>query len=61
MDDLGIRQFAFLLLGTSKIAIGYLGLAGSITDHSLIIGAMHVVMVILAFDLGRQSTQVDRI
>lgn len=55
-----LRQVAWLLLSASMVTVGYLGLVGKIQHSPLLIAAILVTMVVLAFSLGRQSTRLTQ-
>lgn len=59
MKGFGIRQFAGILLSVSMVLIGYLGLTGTVTAHSLLFASIFVAVAVLSFFLGRQSSRLD--
>lgn len=60
MQGIGVRQFAGLLFSASMVLIGYLGLTGTVTAHSVLLAAILSAMVVLSFSLGRQSTRLEK-
>lgn len=58
MNKLRLRRYALLLLSTSMVAVGYMGLVGRIEASSTLIAVLLGTLVVLAFSLGRQSTQL---
>lgn len=58
MNGFTVQQFAGLLLSASMILIGYLGLTGTVTTHSVLTTAILVAIAVLSFSLGLQSAEL---
>lgn len=56
MAMFGLRQLWILFNAVLLMAIGAAGLAGYIHPGPLLLGVLLVLLVLVAFDLGRQST-----
>ena len=55
MDDTGTEQFAVFVLGASTVAVGLLGLTGTLS------GAGAASIALLALSLGRHRSDTERV
>lgn len=58
MNKRRLRLFAMLLLSTSMVAVGYLGLAGKVQKSPVLIAILLATLVGISFSLGRQSVRL---
>lgn len=58
MGVVGTRQLSLLALSVGMVAVGVAGLAGIVTLTPILAASLLAVAVVLAFDLGRTSTDL---
>lgn len=58
MDSQGIRYLLRFLLPAGMVALGWLGLAGTVTPSPVLAATLLFAAVVLAVHLGRSSTQI---
>lgn len=55
MPEITVRDIAYLALCVGMVTVGSLGAVGEISSNLLLIAALHVVLVAVAVDFGRQT------
>lgn len=58
MDQIGVRQLAFLLLCASMVVVGSMGLVGMVSAGPGLLAAILAAMVALSFSAGRLSASL---
>lgn len=58
MRAFGLRQLLMIALAAAMVAVGVAGLVGTLTSTPILAASLLAVAVILAFDLGRMSTEL---
>ena len=58
MGVIGLRQLLLLTLTTGMVAVGMAGLVGAVSAGPALAASLLAVAVVLAFNLGRTSTDL---
>lgn len=60
MDAIGPRQLVVLLASATLVAIGYLGLTGSITLRPVLFAGILIAVALLSFVAGQRRDPIVR-
>ena len=58
-DSIGLSQFAILAGGVCLVAIGVLGLTGTLTTTPIVAAVLLVIALVLAYLVGKKHAEIE--